>query len=233
MAKKAWRVTVTTAAGARGQDYQISDEIVDKNGGLLLVLEYIPDSEREWIQFVGRTARHDHPGQYAVVLNRAEYADALSSDIGKEDPSIETKVINHINGITAKSLHSAEAKLERGVVMHQNTGQFWSWFVNAKLSDAEKMDKFYEWVDLCDDFGDLTLESITGSFEGLCKGGGTVNTLRSSPLQFRSAKGAQSNGHMPIGPPSAGGKKSAGLLERFCNANSRVSGKDSEPLIPK
>jgi len=229
--KKAWRVTVTTAAGARGQDYQISDEIVDKNGGLLLILEYIPDSEREWIQFVGRTARHDHPGQYAVVLNRGEYTEALPSSVSKEDEAIETKVINHINGITANSLHSAEAKLERGVVMHENTGKFWAWFVNAKLSDAEKMDKFYEWVDLCDDFGDLTLESITGTFEGLCKGGGSVNTLRSSPLQFRSARGAQTNGHKPIGPPSAGGKKSGGLLERFCNANSRVS--QSDPLIPK
>ena len=30
----------------------------------MLLLEYVPESEREWIQFLGRTARHDHPGQY-------------------------------------------------------------------------------------------------------------------------------------------------------------------------
>ena len=39
------------------------------NGGMLVVATTVPD-EREWIQWRGRTARQDKPGQYQVVLNR-------------------------------------------------------------------------------------------------------------------------------------------------------------------
>merc|ERR1719424_469265 len=81
---KSWRVCVTTAIGARGQDYHISDEMVDEKGGFLLILEYVPDSHREWIQFLGRTARHDHPGQYAVVLNTDDYSHALNASALQE-----------------------------------------------------------------------------------------------------------------------------------------------------
>jgi hypothetical protein len=198
--KKGWRIAVTTAIGARGQDYQISDEVVDDNGGLLLVLEYIPDSEREWIQFVGRTARHDHPGQYAVVLNRDEYKEALGTDASQEHQEVEKKVLDHINAITAKGLVEAEVQLDRGTCIHDNTANFWNWYVNSKASDQEKLDKYYKWVDLCEDFGDLTLESITGTFEGLRAGPGSINVLKSTPVQFRSGPG----GGASAGP---GGKK--------------------------
>merc|ERR1712093_219319 len=86
-----WRVTVTTAVGARGQDYHLSDELVDEKGGFLLILEYVPDSEREWIQFLGRTARHDHPGQYTVILNRQDYKDSLGGGAEHEGADVERK----------------------------------------------------------------------------------------------------------------------------------------------
>lgn len=184
--KKQWRVTVTTAVGARGQDYQISDDVVDRNGGLLLVLEYIPDSEREWIQFLGRTARHDHPGQYAVILNRTDYKDSLGGGAQHEGADVERQVLDHINKITAEKIGEAELQLEKGTVMHENTSSFWTWYANSKAEDKEKFDKFFKWVDLCDDFPDMTLESITGAFEALRAGSVKEKVLPSTKLQFRA-----------------------------------------------
>jgi len=192
---KSWRVTVTTAAGARGQDYQISDDVVDDNGGLLLVLEYIPDSEREWIQFLGRTARHDHPGQYAVILNQNDYKEALGGDMPSEDAAVEKKVLDHINKITAKKVGDAQEQLDRGTVMHTNTAAFWKWYTHAKCSDEEKLDKFFKWCDLCDDFPEMTLESIAGAFEALRAG--SDHRSPSSALNFRGDAGKITSAKAP------------------------------------
>jgi hypothetical protein len=44
--KNLWRVTVTTPAGLRGQDFQITDDTVDSLGGMLLIMETVADHER-------------------------------------------------------------------------------------------------------------------------------------------------------------------------------------------
>jgi len=62
------RVTVTDRFGGRGHDYQVMDKEANANGGMLVIATSVPD-EREWIQWKGRTARQDRPGQYLVVLN--------------------------------------------------------------------------------------------------------------------------------------------------------------------
>ena len=62
------RVTVTDKFGGRGHDFQVSDKEAIANGGMLVIATSIPD-EREWIQWRGRTARQDKPGQFVVVLN--------------------------------------------------------------------------------------------------------------------------------------------------------------------
>jgi hypothetical protein len=64
-----WRITVTDYFGGRGQDYRINDEDVDRSGGLLVIAMSIPESEREFIQWKGRTARGDRQGQWALILN--------------------------------------------------------------------------------------------------------------------------------------------------------------------
>ena len=63
------RVTVTDQFGGRGHDYNVMDKAANANGGMLVIATSVPD-EREWIQWRGRTARQDRPGQYHVVLNR-------------------------------------------------------------------------------------------------------------------------------------------------------------------
>ena len=44
------------------------DKEANANGGMLVIATSVPD-EREWIQWKGRTARQDRPGQFYVVLN--------------------------------------------------------------------------------------------------------------------------------------------------------------------
>ena len=63
------RVTVTDRFGGRGHDYQVMDKDANVNGGMLVIATSVPD-EREWIQWRGRTARQDRPGQFIVVLNK-------------------------------------------------------------------------------------------------------------------------------------------------------------------
>jgi hypothetical protein len=67
-----WPITVTDPFGGRGIDYAVTADSVNKHGGLMVICTAIPDSQREWTQWVGRTARSDREGQYAVVLLRTE-----------------------------------------------------------------------------------------------------------------------------------------------------------------
>jgi hypothetical protein len=93
---QAWRITVTTAEGGRGHDYRVVDPAIDEKGGLLLILTFVPWSEREWIQFLGRTGRQDHNGQYAVFLTTQDEAvQQAMGDKGKKESLV---------GIFAKSL---------------------------------------------------------------------------------------------------------------------------------
>jgi len=65
------RVTVTDKFGGRGHDFQVLDKEANANGGMLVIMTSIPD-EREWIQWKGRTARQDRPGQFFVVLDETK-----------------------------------------------------------------------------------------------------------------------------------------------------------------
>eukprot|EP00966_Prymnesium_polylepis_P200547 4646849-Prymnesium_polylepis.1 len=62
------RVTVTDNFGGRGHDFQVVDKEANASGGMLVIATSVPD-KREWIQWKGRTARQDRPGQFQVVLN--------------------------------------------------------------------------------------------------------------------------------------------------------------------
>jgi len=222
---RVWRVAVTTAVGARGQDYQISDDSVDDKGGFLLVLEYIPDSEREWIQFLGRTARHDHPGQYALVLNASEYSSALSSEDVLENSGVdlEKKILDHTNMVSEGKLQEADVQLERGVLMHKNTGLFWDWYrKDKKVTDQERYDKFASWVDLCDTFQDMDPEKIISSFDDLkvAKAGASKPKFRPPPRTL--GNGATAGSSDIFGNP---------LLETQHSLDSRLSEGTDKPLL--
>jgi len=70
---KSWRITVTDPRGARGTDYRVDDLGVNSQGGLLLIPLTVPGSRRDWIQYLGRTARQDNRGQFCCVLNGEDF----------------------------------------------------------------------------------------------------------------------------------------------------------------
>ncbi|KAL1529282.1 hypothetical protein AB1Y20_000236 [Prymnesium parvum] len=84
-----FHITVTDIFGGRGHDFNCNDEYANNNGGMLVIATSIPDT-REWIQWKGRTARQDRPGQFYVVMSAqdAMFTDhkTLISDLkGKSD----------------------------------------------------------------------------------------------------------------------------------------------------
>ena len=67
-----YRCTVTDYFGGRGLDYRMTSKEADENGGLCVIMTCIPDSEREYVQWIGRTARQDRNGHFYVILNKAD-----------------------------------------------------------------------------------------------------------------------------------------------------------------
>merc|ERR1719157_45494 len=72
--ERCWRVTITDPRGGRGSDYRVDDASVDAQGGLLLIPTAIPLSQRDWTQYLGRTARQDRRGQFCAVLCESDYS---------------------------------------------------------------------------------------------------------------------------------------------------------------
>mmetsp|Transcript_23597 Transcript_23597/g.52290 ORF Transcript_23597/g.52290 Transcript_23597/m.52290 type:complete len:1502 (+) Transcript_23597:28-4533(+) len=162
-----WRVTVTTAVGARGQDYHISDEAVDENGGFLLIVEYVPDSEREWVQFLGRTARHDHPGQYAVILNKRDYAHIFAAGGAPMTGPVVKTILEYNNTAMEKKLMDTEKQIDRGRVMHTCTSKWWRWSKKHEQNKEEWQERFSQWVELCEKFEVQKPEEILNNFATL------------------------------------------------------------------
>lgn len=133
-AARVWPVTVADVFGGRGQDYRVADRGVDDAGGLLVVAACFPDTEREWTQWKGRTARNDRAGQYAVLLERAD-------EPVKEDAALLEKHavvgVNHRSSLIADLLErrdvackekiaNQKAALVQGMRMNELCDKFWT-----------------------------------------------------------------------------------------------------------
>ena len=66
-----YSVTVTDIFGGRGHDFNCAEEHANNEGGMLVIATTVPDT-REWIQWTGRTARQDRPGQFVVVMSKED-----------------------------------------------------------------------------------------------------------------------------------------------------------------
>lgn len=82
-------MTVTDRFGGRGHDYQVMDKAANANGGMIVIATSVPD-EREWIQWRGRTARQDRPGQFHIVLNREAPPLSRSSGLAEQLEAIKS-----------------------------------------------------------------------------------------------------------------------------------------------
>ena len=135
-----WPITVSDVFGGRGQDYTVTDESVDKAGGILVICAAVAESEREWVQWLGRTARSDRRGQYAVVLLEGE--EPLRSLPGKggflarfASGSAQTKqyrpeliraLLDCRDVETKKKLEKDGEDIKSGMRLHELCDRFWS-----------------------------------------------------------------------------------------------------------
>ena len=62
-------VVITTNLGARGSDF-VTDDIVNKNGGLFVLVTFIPLNNRVEKQAFGRTGRRGATGSCQIIVNR-------------------------------------------------------------------------------------------------------------------------------------------------------------------
>ena len=62
-------VVITTNLGARGTDF-VTDEVVNKNGGLFVLVTFIPLNDRVEKQAFGRTGRRGATGSCQVIVKR-------------------------------------------------------------------------------------------------------------------------------------------------------------------
>jgi len=161
--RQVWRITVTTAEGGRGHDYRVVDPAIDEKGGLLLILTFVPWSEREWIQFIGRTGRQDHAGQYAVFLNaQDEQVQAAQSDKAAQETLIEA-VLRHGDEQTAVMLQGIQDEIVKGRLMHSFTMRYWALHKQDKTTARQN----WEWKKLLKQYSTLATKQIEDRFYGI------------------------------------------------------------------
>lgn len=158
--RQAWRITVSTAEGGRGHDYRVIDPAIDDRGGLLLILTWVPWSEREWIQFLGRTARQDHVGQYAVLLNAEDEQVIAGTHDRQEGESSAMAILRHGEAQTCDLLRGKGSEVTKGRLMHKLTSRFWALHKVRKTTKRQDWD----WKRLCENYLDFTADAIQHLF---------------------------------------------------------------------
>jgi len=164
---KSWRVTVTTAEGGRGHDYRVVDPAVDEKGGMLLILMWVSWSQREWVQFIGRTGRQDHAGQIAVYLN-GQSQDILDMQTQGVDLSDGGKVIETILQAGDEKMKlkfdKVGTQISRGTLMHTLAAKYWK---QTKTVQSTNPHQEITWRKLCREYlhSSRTEGSIAAEFE--------------------------------------------------------------------
>lgn len=96
----------------------------------------IPDSEREWFQWIGRTARSDNRGQYSVILSRQDSTfgslndrffaeDAYSGRRFQFKPNLIKRLLTKGDERIAANLEDIHDKTLTGVRTHQMCHKFY------------------------------------------------------------------------------------------------------------
>eukprot|EP00052_Salpingoeca_macrocollata_P001477 m.25786 g.25786 ORF g.25786 m.25786 type:complete len:1556 (+) comp11422_c0_seq1:420-5087(+) len=122
-------ITVTSYFGGRGQDFKVRDEEVDRHGGLLVIMLTVPDSKREWVQWIGRTARQDSQGQYMVLVSQSEEPLSKYSDVREEATLVEDLLERQDGDLRAK-LDRQQEKSDRGIKIHKLCLEYYRKFPN-------------------------------------------------------------------------------------------------------
>jgi len=133
-----FHITVTDIFGGRGHDFNCNDEFANANGGMLVIATSIPDT-REWIQWKGRTARQDRPGQFCVVMSSqdamfVDHPQLMKELQGKsDDEQIEHILQLQDEGINEQLAHY-EKEQAKGAWLNEMCDQY---FTAHQRSDPE------------------------------------------------------------------------------------------------
>eukprot|EP00928_Gymnodinium_smaydae_P047246 TRINITY_DN3151_c0_g3_i1.p1 TRINITY_DN3151_c0_g3~~TRINITY_DN3151_c0_g3_i1.p1 ORF type:complete len:1490 (-),score=174.43 TRINITY_DN3151_c0_g3_i1:209-4426(-) len=176
-----WRISVTTAEGGRGHDYRVSDSRVDEKGGLLVIVTWVPWSEREWAQFRGRTARQDRAGQYAVILDGSDRRFAnLPKNL--DGPKLMEAMFERGDRATEKTLAETRKDSQVGRMMHEMSAAFYT------APQALRENALGQWSRLCDQYLNMTLSEIEQAFEAMQLTGPLDSPMRSSSKMSAGCK---------------------------------------------
>jgi hypothetical protein len=160
-AQQAWRITITTAEGGRGHDYRVVDPKIDEKGGLLLILTWVPWSEREWVQFLGRTSRQDHVGQYAVFLDGEDDRVQDGTQDQRSDENLIQTMLRIGDEDAVDTFERTAEEVQKGRVMHRLTSRFW---ILEKQGNLTK-DQIWQWKRLCEQYMDFECDEIQEKFD--------------------------------------------------------------------
>ena len=129
-----WRITVTDYFGGRGIDYKVSDELVNEAGGLMVIMTGIPESEREWVQWIGRTGRQDKNGQYSVLMHKeADGDDFVSANLDlfnleavQQEKAIIQQLLGKRNEAVKETLQGHADSLQKGARTNEVCEEFYT-----------------------------------------------------------------------------------------------------------
>mmetsp|Transcript_41644 Transcript_41644/g.109937 ORF Transcript_41644/g.109937 Transcript_41644/m.109937 type:complete len:1214 (-) Transcript_41644:251-3892(-) len=162
---KCFRISVTDPRGGRGTDYRVTDADADRAGGLTLLVQQIPKQKRDWIQYLGRTARQGRRGQWMAVLNRRDYAEDVARFGQPLDASnaVET-VLGWGVAEACKRIDVVHDEYHRGLRLNELCEQI------AKHRLLTKPESSAVMVQLCNDFTTMStkeIDELAGEITGL------------------------------------------------------------------
>ena len=97
---KEGEVIITTNLGGRGTDIKLSED-VEKNGGMHVILTFLPSNSRIEKQAFGRTGRQGNRGSYQYIVIKKNPNDTITQMINERN-EIEKKRLQNVEKIVQK-----------------------------------------------------------------------------------------------------------------------------------
>lgn len=197
--QRLYRIAITDPRGGRGTDYRVSDADADIEGGLLLIIQYIPKQSRDWIQYLGRTARQDRHGQWMAVLNRKDYEEDISKFKTELDEFTAVKsILQWGNEETVEKVKEMHGQYNRGLRMNEISEEV------ARLHLLHNAESRGLMQQLCMEYGRMSIDEI----DNFAK---QIPDLRPNGIRSEAIEvGADSS--KPAGRSAGGGGKSVVIL---------------------